>query len=219
MCGRRGSGGCRCGAARAEVRRVRAGCRAPRSAVSRRSRRGTGGSPQAAAVHRSSGNRGVGSAGSWKTADLALFFCLAFSAESNSGRFVLCSAFFFFFSCCAGLFRFSSSFPHVCRFRASGGPVGYDPAPEERSPWDSGAGAPLPRVLSAVGARRDSGGSGRHRSACGTAVPSGLPVFFPVAAAQQHSSTPLSCTDNFPPRARVTRQRFISLFSPPIPCE
>lgn len=147
------------------------------------------------------------------------FFLFGFFCGIQLGKVCAVLGFFFFFSCCAGLFRFSSSFPHVCRFRASGGPVGYDPAPEERSPWDSGAGAPLPRVLSAVGARRDSGGSGRHRSACGTAVPSGLPVFFPVAAAQQHSSTPLSCTDNFPPRARVTRQRFISLFSPPIPCE
>lgn len=147
------------------------------------------------------------------------FFFVWLFLRNPTREGLCCARLFFFFSCCAGLFRFSSSFPHVCRFRASGGPVGYGPAPEERSPWDSGAGAPLPRVLSAVGVRRDSGGSGRHRSACGTAVPSGLPVFFPVAAAQQHSSTPLSCTDNFPPRARVTRQRFISLFSPPIPCE
>ena len=174
-----GFGRCRCGAARAEARRVRAGCWAPRSAVSRRSGRGTGGSPAGsgrARIRRKPRGR-LGR--KLENCRPRTFFCLALSAESNSRRFVLRSAlfFFFFFFCLlrwavSVLLYFSPRLPFSCAWgtgRIGAGSRGARPVGAE-------AGAPLPRGL--------SGRAGRHRSACGTRR-AFLPSCFPARGRQR----------------------------------
>lgn len=205
MRGRRGSGGVAAGppgqrraaSARAAGRHAALSAAAPGA--------GRAAAPQAAAARGSAGNRGVGSAGSWKTADPALFLFSPFCGIQLEKVCAALGSFFFFFFCLlrwavSVLLYFSPRLPFSCAWRT--GRIGA--GSRGARPVGAEAGAPLPRGL--------SGRAGRHRSACGTRrafLPSCLPTFLPGGG-----SAPLSCTANFLLRARVTRKRFLSLFFP-----